>query len=175
MSLPRRTVPAGALTTALPTALTTALALVTALMTGCSAPPSAAPDAPAASSAPPPPPASCLLDVDRLTAATGITWTAEAETGTATRCVYDPVGAPEEAFAAVTLDDGPNLDTVAQACVPGTRQAAGNGFVCRLGAGSLMAATTRDGELVTVTVAKAPPGTTTEALTEALAEQLPDL
>jgi len=149
------------------------------VLAGCGAPPPAPPEPPAV----PAPPAACVLDADKLRAATGVVWTAETATATATRCVYDPDGPQGPVFAAVTIVDGSaaaGLDTVAEACVSGTRQVAGSGFVCRLGAadrdtGSVLAATNGGGQLITVTVSAAPAGTTVEAVTRALADQLPAL
>jgi hypothetical protein len=153
-------------------------ALAGAALAGCSAPP-----APPVPPAPPAPPAACALDAAKLHAATGVVWTAETATATATRCVYDPDGPRGPEFAAVTIAEGgaaAELDTIAQACVAGTRQVVASGFVCRLGVGdrstgSVLAATAGSGRLVTVTVSAAPTGTTVEALSKALAEQLPAL
>jgi hypothetical protein len=152
-------------------------ALVGALA-GCSAPP-----APPVPPAPPSRPAACAIDAEKLHAATGIAWAVETATATATRCVYDPDGPRGAVFAAVTIAEGgaaAELDTIAQACVGGTRQVVASGFVCRLGAGgratgSVLAATAGSGRLVTVTVSAAPAGTTVEGLSKALAEQLPAL
>ncbi len=148
------------------------------VLAGCSAPP--APPVPPAA---PAPPAACALDAEKLHAATGVTWTAETATATATRCVYDPDGPQGPVFAALTIAEGgaaAELDTIAQACVGGTRQVVASGFVCRLGAGdratgSVLAATARNGRAVTVTVSAAPTGTTVEGLSKALAAQLPAL
>lgn len=154
-----------------------AAGLIGVALAGCSGP-QAAPEPPAA----PARPAACMVDEDTLRAATGVAWTAETATATATRCVYDPDGPQGPVFAAVTIADGAaaELETVAQACVGGTRQGVANGFVCRLGAndratGSVLAATAGGGRLVTVTVSAAPAGTTVDALSKALAEQLPAL
>jgi hypothetical protein len=154
------------------------IAALAGALAACSAPP-----APPLPPAPPAPPAACALDRDKLQAATGIAWTVETATATATRCIYDPDGPQGPVFAAVTIAEGGaviELDTVAQACVGGSRQVVASGFVCRLGAGdrgtgSVLAATGGSGRLVTVTVSAAPAGTTVEALSKALADQLPAL
>jgi hypothetical protein len=154
-------------------------ALAGAALAGCSG----APPAPPVPPAPPAPPAACALDAEKLHAVTGVTWTAETATATATRCVYDPGGPQGPVFAAVTIAErgaAAELDTIAQACVGGTRQVVASGFVCRLGAGdrstgSVLAATAGNGRLVTVTVSAAPAGTTADAVSRALAEQLPAL
>jgi hypothetical protein len=161
-----------------PRTLTGGILLLGALA-ACSASPPAPPEAPVA----PAPPASCVLDVAKLGAATGVAWTAETASATATRCVYDPDGPQGPVFAAVTLAEGggpAELDTIAKACAGGTRQVVASGFVCRLGTGtrptgSVLAATAGAGRLVTVTVSAAPSGTTVDAVARALADQLPAL
>ena len=142
-----------------------------------------APAAPPAAPAPPEPlpPASCLLDVAKLATATGIGWTAETGAATATRCVYDPDGPRGPAFVAVTLTDrsstdtAAELDTIAQACDPGSRKEAAPGFVCRLGSRSVLAAVVDEQHVITVSASEVPAGTQVDALQRAIADQLTTL
>ncbi|MDN5933132.1 MAG: hypothetical protein L0I24_19045, partial [Pseudonocardia sp.] len=113
-------------------------------------------------------------DTDALRAATGLVWAPDDTTASDTRCVYDPATGTGAEFVAV--DVAPPgvtpLDDIAAVCAAGTRGPAGDGFVCRLPAGGVFAATVRDGELVTLAAASVPAATTADRLAAALAEQL---
>jgi hypothetical protein len=127
---------------------------------------------------PPPPPAACLLDVDALAAATGLTWTPDAATAGDDRCVYDARPGDPLAFLAVELAppvSPAGLEEVAAACTDGSRTAVTAGraaFVCMLPAGSMLGAVAAEEHLVTVTASEIPTGTTADQLAAALAVQL---
>jgi hypothetical protein len=156
-------------------------------LTACTGTPAPAPAAPPE---PPPPPAACLLDTDALRVATGLTWAPDDTTASDTRCVYDPGTGTGTEFVVVDvdppavtepptpldeptpLDDPTPVDDIAAVCAGDTRVPAGSGFVCRLPAGGVFAATVRDGALVTLAAAAVPAATTADALGTAFAEQL---
>ena len=151
-----------------------AVLLAAALLVACSGevePPPAVPT-------PPPPPAACLLDVDALAAATGLTWTPDAATAGDVRCVYDARPGDLLAFLAVELAppvSPAELEDVAAACTDGSRTtvAAGRGaFVCTLPAGSILGAVAADDHLITVAASQIPAGTTAERLTAGLSAEL---
>jgi hypothetical protein len=135
-------------------------------------------EAPPAVPTPPPPPAACLLDVDALAAATGLTWTPDPATAGDVRCVYDARPGDPLAFLAVELAppvSPAGLEDVAAACTDGSRTtvAAGHGaFVCTLPAGSMLGAVAADDHLITVAVSAIPGGTTAERLTAGLSAEL---
>ncbi|MDN5751205.1 MAG: hypothetical protein L0H64_22315, partial [Pseudonocardia sp.] len=116
------------------------------------------------------------LDLDALTAATGLDWLPDHTTASDTRCVYDPVPGNGESFLTVTVEPrpiGPGAGNDAAVCEAGTSVPAGDtGFVCLLPEGGVFAALTHDDRLVTVAAARVPAGTTAERLVGALAEQL---
>lgn len=76
-----------------------------ALATGCTAEPGIAPPPIVA---PPAPPVACMLDVEALGAATGVTWTLDPATASDTRCLYD--AEPPETSSDSTGDDGSGAD-----------------------------------------------------------------
>jgi len=153
-----------------PAVLLAAAALLVACSSGVEPPPSVP--------TPPPPPAACLLDVDALAAATGLTWTPDAATVGDVRCVYDAPQGDPLAFLAVELAppvSAAGLEEVAAACTDGSRTtvAAGRGaFVCMLPAGSILGAVAADDHLITVAASEVPAGTSAERLTAALSAQL---
>lgn len=138
------------------------------VLTGCTAAP--APDAAPVTTEPPAPPAACLLDVDALTAASGVAWTPDEIAASDTRCVYDADGGGE--FLVVEITASVPLDEVAAVCTSGSRAPAGGGFVCGLPGGGVFAATERDGDLLTLATATVPAATTSERLATALGGQL---
>jgi hypothetical protein len=150
------------------------LLVAAALLVACSGgvePPPAVPT-------PPPPPAACLLDVEVLAAATGLTWTPDATSAGDVRCVYDARQGDPLAFLAVELAppvSEAELEDVAAACTDGSRTTvdAGRGaFVCTLPAGSMLGAVAADDHLITVTASQIPTGTTAGRLAAGLSAEL---
>jgi hypothetical protein len=150
------------------------LLVAAALLVACSGRVEAPPVVPT----PPPPPAACLLDVDALGAATGLTWTPDAATAGDVRCVYDTRQGDPLAFLAVELAppvSPAGLEDVAAACTDGSRTTVAAGraaFVCRLPAGSVLGAVAADDHLITVAASAVPAGTSAEKLTAALSAEL---
>lgn len=119
------------------------------------------------------PPAACVLDVPALTTATGLVWTPEETTASDTRCVYDAATGSSTDFLVVERGDAGPLETLAQACGPGSRTEAGtDGFVCRFPGGGVFAARDRDGVVLTLAAAETPVGSTPDRLVTAFAGQL---
>lgn len=143
-------------------------------LVACTGPPGEQAAAPAPD--PPPPPAACLLALDALAAATGLSWNPDPTTASDTRCVYDPAG-DGGAFLAVELapvdgDPAAVLERVAEVCDGTAERAGAAALVCGLDSGGVYGAAATDGRLVTLAASAVPDGTTAAGLTAALAEQL---
>jgi hypothetical protein len=169
--------------------------LLLAGCTGGDVAPAPVPPAPERA-APPPPPAACALDVARMAAATGLTWTPDQATATDGRCVYDPSGStaptapappgevvapPGSDFVAVVIaplagtDGQAELEGLAALCEAGSRapvDVPDGGFVCRFAGGSVYSAAVRGADLVTVSASAVPAGTTAARMVVALGDEL---
>ncbi|MGH3566363.1 MAG: hypothetical protein ACRDRH_10075 [Pseudonocardia sp.] len=162
-----------------PAVLTGLVVALTACTGGI--PPASAPAPPAVPAPPPALPAACMLDTAALGIVTGVTWTPNATTANATRCVYDPSGAPTAFFVTVDItalgrnapaDELKNLPGFCDAGTLTPFQAGAGAFMCLFQGGNVFSAVVTNDRVVTISASSVPAGIDKEQLALTFAADL---